>query len=80
MPEWGEANKPKALDFLAFLDGELAGRAFVAGENFSIADITMLVAFDLMKPARITCPPELASVWRWHRDISSRPSAAITRP
>ena len=32
MPEWGEANKPKAIDFLGLLDGELAGREFAAGD------------------------------------------------
>src|SRR5271154_2878506 len=32
--EWGEANKPRALAFLQFLDGELKSRAFVAGGNY----------------------------------------------
>src|SRR5437660_8126676 len=31
VPEWGEANKPRALDFLAFLDRELKDRLFIAG-------------------------------------------------
>ena len=53
VPEWGEANKPKALDFLVLLDAELALREFAAGDEFSIADITGLVAIDFMKPARI---------------------------
>lgn len=75
--EWGEVNKPKALDFLRFLDEELTQREFVAGSRFSIADITMLIAFDFMKPARITCPDTLANVWRWYRTVSSRPSAAV---
>jgi len=73
--EWGEANKPKAVDFLRILDGELATREFVAGEEFSIADITGLVAIDFMKPARITVPEELANVQRWYKAIASRPSA-----
>ena len=59
VPEWGEANKPKAIDFLALLDGELASREFAAGDAYSIADITGLVAIDFMKPARITVPEEL---------------------
>ena len=32
VPEWGEANKPKALDFLVLLDAELALREFAAGD------------------------------------------------
>jgi len=74
--EWGEANKPKALDFLALLDRELAGREFAAGDAYSIADITGLIAIDFMKPARIALPEELGNVRRWYAAISARPSAA----
>ena len=28
VPEWGEANKPRAMAFLQFLDGELKERAY----------------------------------------------------
>ena len=75
VPEWGEANKSKATEFLEFLDGELAGREFAAGEAFSIADITGLVALDFMKPARIAVPESLTNVLRWHRALAARPSA-----
>ncbi|SFT78973.1 glutathione S-transferase [Mesorhizobium sp. YR577] len=75
IPEWGEANKPKVLEFLSILDGELADREFAAGEEFSIADITGLIAVDFMKPARITVPEELTNVVRWYQAISARPSA-----
>lgn len=76
VPQWGEANKPKVLDFLAFLDRELADRVFIAGPRFTIADITAMIAFDFMKPAKIVCPPELENVLRWHKTVSARPSAA----
>lgn len=75
LPEWGEANKPKVIDFLGLLERELAGRDFVAGEDFSIADITGLVALDFMKPARIAVPAEFGHVLRWHAALKSRPSA-----
>ncbi len=74
--EWGEANKPKALDFLAFLDSELADREFVASDTFSIADITGMIGIDFMKPARIAVPDECANVRRWYAAVASRPSAA----
>ncbi|RUX44988.1 glutathione S-transferase [Mesorhizobium sp. M4A.F.Ca.ET.050.02.1.1] len=76
IPEWGEANKPKAVEFLKLLDDELAGREFAAGDAYSIADITGLIAIDFMKPARIRVPEECTNVLRWHAAISSRPSAA----
>lgn len=75
LPEWGEINKPKALDFLALMDVELKNREFVAGQSFSIADITMMVAFEFMKPARIVCPEELIHVWRWYRAVAARPAS-----
>jgi len=73
--EWGEVNKPRALAFLALLDRELAGRRFIAGDDFSVADITGLVTLDFLKPARLALPPELGHVARWHRELSARPSA-----
>lgn len=76
IPEWGEANKPKALEFLKLLDSALESHEFVVGDEFSIADITGLIAIDFMKPARIALPEELRNVSRWYQAVSSRPSAA----
>ena len=75
VPEWGEANKPKVIDFLGLLDRELTAREFVAGDAYSVADITGMIAVDFMKPARIAVPDELANVKRWHAAVSARPSA-----
>lgn len=72
---WGEANKPRVIDFLRLLDGELGKREFVAGDRFSVADITALVSVDFMKPAKLALPEELANVKRWHATVSARPSA-----
>ena len=72
---WAEANKPRVLDFLNFLDGELKDRPFVAGDRFSVADITGLVSVDFMKPAKLAVPDELGNVRRWHAEVSARPSA-----
>jgi len=60
---------------LQLLDGELADREFIAGDRYSVADITTLVAVDFMKPARLTVPDDLAHVKRWHAAVSARPSA-----
>jgi glutathione S-transferase len=72
---WGEANKPRILEFLSVLDGELKGRRFVAGDDYSVADITTLCAVDFMKPAKLAVPAELTNVQRWHAEVSARPSA-----
>ena len=75
IPEWGEANKPRAIALLALLDRELADRPYLAGEHYSVADITGLVAVDFMKPAKLEVPEEFASLRRWHAQVTARPSA-----
>jgi glutathione S-transferase len=72
---WGEANKPRAQEMMGILDQELAGRRFIAGDEYSVADITALVALDFCKPARVERPQSLANLARWHQEVSSRPSA-----
>jgi glutathione S-transferase len=76
LAEWGEANKPRVLEFLRFLDGELQHRPFVAGADYSVADITALAAVDFMRVSRLLVPDDLAHVRRWHEAVSARPSAA----
>jgi glutathione S-transferase len=75
VPAWAEANRPRVVDFLRVLDAELAAHPFVAGEHYTVADITALCAVDFMKPARIAMPDDLVHVKRWHVEVSARPSA-----
>jgi glutathione S-transferase len=75
VPAWAEVNKPRAQEFLALLDRELENRPFAAGESYSVADITGMIAVDFMKPAKVPMPDGLANVQRWHAQVSARPSA-----
>lgn len=73
--EWAEVNRPRVQTLLSWLDGELAGRRYIAGDEYTIADITALVAIDFMKRARIDRPTDLKNLARWYEEVSSRPSA-----
>jgi glutathione S-transferase len=75
VPQWAEANKPRVLWFLDFLDGELAKREFIAGDRYTVADITAQVTTDFLKAARLSVNEELVNVKRWHKAVSARPSA-----
>jgi len=75
VPAWAEANRPRIIDFLRILDNELKNRPFVAGDRYTVADITALCAVDFMKPARVAMPEDLVNVKRWHADVSARPSS-----
>jgi glutathione S-transferase len=74
---WGEANKPRIFDFLRLLDGEQRSQPYVAGKDFTVADITALVAVDFMKVSKLTVPEELADLRRWHALVAARPSASV---
>jgi glutathione S-transferase len=76
VPAWGEANRPRAFAFLEFLDGELKNRPYIAGNNYTVADITALVAIDFMRVSKLAVPDNLGHVRRWYQDVSGRPSAA----
>ena len=66
-----------ARAFYRRLDKELAERTFMAGETFSVADITALCTIDFASRLVDLKPDaELANLWRWHGEVSARPSAA----
>ena len=44
------------MDFLALLDRELKAGRYVAGDRYTVADITGMIAVDFMKPAKLAVP------------------------
>ena len=72
---WADANRPRVMDFLGLLDRELASRRYVAGDRYTVADITGMIAVDFMKPAKLVVPDGFANLKRWHDEVSARPSA-----
>jgi len=76
VPEWGEKNRPRVFEFLALLDRELTDRMFVAGNHYTVADITALVAVDFMRPAKLIMPEEFVNLRRWHLQVGERTSAS----
>jgi glutathione S-transferase len=75
LPAWADSNRPRVTEFLDILDRELEGRRFVAGDRYTVADITGLVCIDFMKPAKLAVPESLSNLKRWHAEVSARPSA-----
>ncbi len=75
VPDYGEVCRATALERLAWIDQVLDEREFVAGERYSIADITLLVGIDFGRVVRLRIPPEHKNLTRWHEAVSSRPSA-----
>lgn len=75
VPEWGEVNRELARQRYQWLDRHFAQSPFVAGERFTIADITLLCAVDFGRVTRQRILSEQAHLQRWYEEVSSRPSA-----
>jgi glutathione S-transferase len=75
--EWGEMNKGRALNFASVIDRQLQKNANIAGDRFSVADITLFTACQFMRPARLAIPEECAAFTAWFEKVGARPSAAF---
>jgi glutathione S-transferase len=64
----------RVTNFLSDLNERLQQVSFVAGEQFSAADITALVTIDFAKALEISVPEGHRSLTRWYDTVSARPS------
>lgn len=62
--------------FTEALDQRLADRKWIAGGDYSFADITALVTIDFARAAKLGVPGKLVHLGRWHTAASARPSAS----
>jgi glutathione S-transferase len=76
IPEWAEANKLRVAEIIRIFDGRLKSSRYLAGERFSVADITALVAADFMKVPRLSIPEDAVNFKRWYEEVRSRPSCS----
>jgi glutathione S-transferase len=77
IPELAERSKLRVKNFFADFDDRLGEAPFVAGQRFSVADITALVTVDFAaKAINFPVPDEHRSLKRWYDVVSSRPSMA----
>jgi len=75
IPEAAEQNRSLVREFHRFLDRELGGREFIAGSEFTIADILALTTIDFAaKLVELPVDPALGHVASWHARLSERPS------
>ena len=63
---------------LTMFDEQLAQTAYLAGENFSIADITLAVALDFARMVKVVELPQLANIECWYGEVSARSSFAAS--
>jgi len=75
VPEWGAANYEKIDGILDQIDKVLENNEFIAGDRYSVADITALVAIDFMRIIKKRISEEHKNLLRWHEQVSARPGS-----
>jgi glutathione S-transferase len=73
--DFAEIMRERVRDRMAWLDRELADKRFVAGDAYSVADITLLCGLDFGKVSGIRVGDDTPNLKRWHAEVSARPSA-----
>jgi glutathione S-transferase len=73
-PEWGLRMRDKALRGAHYFDNVLRTQPFVAGDAFSMADITVIAGFVFAKIVDLEIPVDLASLHAWHGRMLKRAS------
>lgn len=74
--EWGNKQKERALDGMRYFDSVLANNEYVAGENFSMADITLFAGLAFADFVKMEVPAECTNLLAWKGRMASRPSIA----
>jgi glutathione S-transferase len=76
IPELAERARARIGHFFNAMNGRLADREFVAGERYTIADISTMVLTDMaVGMVKLAIPDECLDMRRWHAAVSARPSA-----
>jgi len=74
--EWGEKQRERAVATMRALDGELATRPYMAGEAFTMADISAMVGLAYADFAKVETPAECVNLAAWRARVNARPSVA----
>ena len=76
VPEAADGLKKIARDRLKWLDGQMAGREFVAGKRFTLADILLYAFIDFGGTVGQPLDPENKNIADWFARVKARPSTA----
>ena len=71
-PEWGFRQRDKALKGMHYFDGVLLDRPYIAGEAFSMADITVICGLYFAAIVKIPVPLECKALEAWYSEMRER--------
>ncbi len=74
--EWGNKQKEVAKNTMSYLDSVLAENEYLAGDTFSVADITAFAGLAFADFAKVEIPETLTNLQAWRAKMAARPSIA----
>jgi glutathione S-transferase len=72
--EWGERRGKQAVQAMPYFNEVLARQPFVAGERFSMADITLLASMMFAQPIGLPIAEELSALHEWRKAVADLPA------
>jgi len=72
--EWGERRGAEAVRNLPYFDTVLAERPYLAGETFSMADISLFAGLAFAGAAGLPIAPELVALAAWRERVCDLPA------
>ena len=74
--QWGENQRDRAIEGMHYFNKVLNNTAYVAGDEFSMADITVFAGLAFADFAKIAIPAQCESLLKWRARIAARPSVS----
>jgi glutathione S-transferase len=76
IPQAADDLKATAREKLAWLEGQMAGKTYIAGSKVSLADIFLFPMLDFLKTVGQGIDPAHKNLTAWYERMKARPSAA----
>ncbi len=76
IPALAERGRARVQAFFRRIDAHLADNQFIAGDFYSVADITALVVVDFAAWLKMTLPENASNIARWYESVAGRASAS----
>ncbi len=77
IPELAERGRARVMQFFERMDGHLAEQPYLAGDRFTLADITAFVLVEFAAWVKLGLPDSAENARRWYAAVSARDSASV---
>ncbi len=74
---WGERQREVAISTMHWMDEVLTDQAYMAGDRFTVADITAMAGFAFTDFVKFDIPESCKRLHDWRARVSARPSAKL---